>query len=167
MLSLTVRLSRIRYRRRIEGRKPCYGTLSNARLLRTQPYTRLHSCVTPELDGGGAKSFGDKCQRVVAPFFIADDGHFLDMLTFLHHEAHIAPVLLPLPSFERFGNDQPPDFSLPRDRFLRNLDDPVIVSLLELPRIFICSNFPEASIISTGMVIISFYPSVFTLVVAT
>jgi hypothetical protein len=36
---------------------------------------------------------------------------------------------------------------------LRNLDDPVIVSLLEHSPNFYLRNFPEASIISTGMAV--------------
>jgi hypothetical protein len=73
--------------------------------------------------GGGTKSFGSKRQRVVAPFFIADDSHFFDLLPFLRHEAHIAPLAVSLPSFESFDNDQRPNFSLPRDRFFRDLDE--------------------------------------------
>src|SRR4030095_11976894 len=84
------------------------------------------------LNGGVTKTLGGKSQRIVAPLFIADDGHFLDVSAFRCHEAHIAPVALPLPSCEAFGNDQRADFSLPRNGFLGDLDDPVIVSLLEL-----------------------------------
>jgi hypothetical protein len=58
---------------------------------------------------------------------------------------------VPLPSFESVKNGQRPDFSLSRDDFLRNLDDPVIVRLLEHAPNFYRQQFPEASIIFTGM----------------
>src|SRR4029077_5482495 len=81
-----------------------------------QPYTRfVYARRRKELDGRGTESLGSKSQRIIAPFFIADDSHFLDMLTLLHHEAHVAPVGLTLPSFEAFGNHQRADFPLPRD----------------------------------------------------
>ena len=86
-----------------------------------------------------------------------------DLLAFLHHEGHVAPVPCTLPSFESFKHGQRPDFSLSCDGFLRNLDDPVIVSLLQHSPNFYLQRFPRTSIISTGMVIISFYPFVLLL----
>src|SRR5882724_7588695 len=71
------------------------------RFLRTQPRSRfVQARRSEELDGRGTKSFGGKSKRIVFPFFIADDSHFLDVLTLLHHEAHVSPVSASLPAFE-------------------------------------------------------------------
>ena len=77
------------------------------RFLRAQPGARFAQARrSKEFDGRGAKSLGGKSQRVVLPFFIADDGHFLDVFTLLHHEAHVAPVSVSLPAFECFKNNE-------------------------------------------------------------
>src|SRR6266850_8030555 len=61
------------------------------RFLRTQPRLRfVPARRSEELDGRGTKPLGGKSKRVVLPFFIADDSHFLDVLTLLRHEAHDA-----------------------------------------------------------------------------
>jgi hypothetical protein len=95
------------------------------RFLRTQPRSRFAQARrSEELDGRGTKSLGGKSQRVVLPFFSADDGHFLDVLTLLHHKAHVSPLSAPLPAFESFTNDEVVDLTLPLDGFFGNLDDP-------------------------------------------
>src|SRR4029077_20668359 len=87
-----------------------------------QPYTRfVYARRRKELDGRGTESLGSKSQRIIAPFFIADDGHLLDVLTLFHHEAHVAPVFVPLPSFESLKNDQRRYLSLPRDGLFGDL----------------------------------------------
>src|SRR6266850_3970449 len=102
------------------------------RFLRTQPRLRfVQARRSEELDGRGTKPLGGKSKRVVLPFFIADDSHFLDVLTLLRHEAHVSPVSAPLPAFECFKNNESADLPLVRDGFFGNLDDPIIISLLE------------------------------------
>ena len=104
------------------------------RFLRTQPSSRfVQTRRSEELDGRGTKSLGGKSQRIVLPFFIADDSHFVDVLTLLRHEAHVSPVTASLPAFECFKNNEGADFLLPLDGFFGNLDDPIIISLLEHP----------------------------------
>src|SRR5262249_3505994 len=104
----------------MKARRFAIGPLSNKRLLRTQPRACfIHARRWKELDGCRTEALGGESQYIVAPFFIADDGHFFDMLTFSHHEAYVAPFLVPLPSLETFGNDQRLDFSFLGDRFLR------------------------------------------------
>src|SRR6266850_3241285 len=52
------------------------------RFLRTQPRSRfVQARRSEELDDRGTKPLGGKSKRVVLPFFIADDSHFLDVLT--------------------------------------------------------------------------------------
>jgi hypothetical protein len=50
------------------------------------------------------ESCGGESERIIFPFFIADNSHFLDMLTLFHHEAHVTLALVPLhpsnPSYE-------------------------------------------------------------------
>ena len=102
---------------------------ATCRLLRAQPRSRfVQARRSEELDDRGAKSLGGKSKRVVLPFFIADDSHFLDVLTLLHHEAHVAPVAAALPAFERFKNYESADLSLSLDGFFGNLDDPIIIT---------------------------------------
>jgi hypothetical protein len=95
------------------------------RFLRTQPRSRfVQARRSEELDGRGTKSLGGKSKRVVLPFFIADDSHFLDLLTLLHHKVHVSPVSASLPAFECFKNHEGVDLPLPLDDFFGNLDDP-------------------------------------------
>src|SRR5262249_60435840 len=97
-----------------------------------------------ELDGCGTKALGGESERIVAPSFIADNGHFFDMLTFCHHEAHVTPLLVPSPSLETFGDDQRPDFPFPGDRFLRDLDHAFVISLLQQSTNFYLEQFSRS-----------------------
>ena len=115
------------------------------RFLRTQPGSRfVQARRSEELDGRGTKSLGGKSKRVVLPFFIADDSHFLDVLTLLHHEAHVAPVSAPLPAFEGFKNDEGADLPFPLDGYFGNLEDPIMISLLEHSPNFYLQQFPHS-----------------------
>jgi len=102
------------------------------RSLRTQPGERFVKPRRSEkLNGRGAKSLGGKRNHVVVPLFIADDGHFLDVLTLFNHEAHVSPVSTLLPAFEGFKHDEGVDIPLALDGFLANLDDPIMIRLHE------------------------------------